>query len=691
MKDVLKLTDYQFPLNGSVETVKGVGSKRAKLLNKMGIVSLGDVLFHLPRRYEDRRKVKEVAEVIPGQVEIVKGTIAQVTSARARNNMYIIKALLFDGQDSITAVWFNQRYLVRKLIQGKEIIVVGRVKKNFGKLEIHVQEFEEASTSDISRRILPFYPGTAGLSQSLLRDLVAVALKDVELVPDRVPKYLREKYDLPDIQEALRGVHCPMDFTQLERGQKRLIFEELFLHQYYLNRLSQADKSQLSGIAHGKPALLKRPFLETLKFDLTGDQKRVTEEIERDMEQSVPMRRLLQGDVGSGKTLVAILAMLKAISNGYQAVLMVPTEILAEQHFINLLRYLKPIGVCVELLTGNVTSEARKNLFLGISSGEIDILVGTQALIQGQLEFYKLGLVVIDEQHRFGVVQRRLLTEFEPSPDVLVMTATPIPRSLELTFYGDLDLSVIREMPPGRKKILTRYVSEKERPKLYKFIRNNLLAGRQAYLVCPLIEESESLEIAAAEDLAEKLSKEVFPDFRVGLLHGKFKSQEKEQIMNDFRDNKIQILVSTTVIEVGIDVPNANIIVIEGSERYGLAQLHQLRGRVGRGEFQSFCFLLGNPGTQEAKSRIKAMLTSSSGFDIAEKDLEIRGPGDLLGTKQHGLPTFQIADPVRDVPWAVAINQEIKSIQNNGFPVTSEEVKLLDACYEDIFMRFAAN
>ena len=690
MKDILKFNVYNSSLNTSAEAIKGVGPKRAQLLNKMQIETLGDALFFFPRRYEDRRRIKGIGDISPGQVEVVKGTIAEVKTAKAKN-IFIIKATLIDGPKSLTAVWFNQRHLSKTLLTGKDIIVIGKVKQNFGKMELLVQEFEQAGKGQISGRILSVYPSTSGLSQSLLRDIVFVALKDVEQVPDRVPKYFREKYELPGIVEALKGIHLPQDQEQLASAQKRLIFEEIFLHQYYLNRLSQVDKSRLSGIAHSAPSHLKEPFLSSLEFELTADQQRVTAEIEKNMKIASPMRRLLQGDVGSGKTLVAILAILKAISNGFQAAFMVPTEILAEQHYFYLLSSLKDIGVTVELITGNVTGEQRIKILAGVAGGTIDILVGTQALIQGQVQFQKLGLVVIDEQHRFGVVQRSKLTESDPTPDVLVMTATPIPRSLELTFYGDLDLSVIREMPPGRKKIFTRFVSEKERQKLYKFMKESIAAGRQSYVVCPLIEESESLEIAAAEALAEKLRTEIFPEYCVGLLHGKIKSGQKEAVMTAFKNNQIQILVSTTVIEVGIDVSNASIMVIEGSERFGLAQLHQLRGRVGRGSYQSYCFLLGQPFTQEAKARIKAMLANSSGFDIAEKDLEIRGPGDLLGTKQHGLPAFQLADPVRDLQWAVSINKEIKAINSGDFPGSPEELKLLDACCADIFSRFAAN
>lgn len=690
MKDILKFSTYNPGLNLSVESVKGVGAKRGKLLGRMGIETLGDALFHFPRRYEDRRRIKRISETVPGQVEVIRGTIAQVETTKARK-VYIIKALLVDGQAQMTAVWFNQRHLLKRLTKGKEIVVVGKVQQKFYQSEVLVQEFEEASEGNLSGRILPVYPGTTGLPQSLFRDLAEAAIKHVTEIPDRVPGFLRQKYHLPEISQALECLHCPEDFEQLEASRKRMIFEELFLHQYYLSRRSQATKSSTPGVAHTKPNHLKSPLLQSLEFGLTCDQARVTQEIENDMENPVPMRRLLQGDVGSGKTLVAILAMLKAVSNGCQAAFMVPTEILADQHHIYLVSRLEGLGVKVKLLTGNVTGAARKDILAGVAQGTVDILVGTQALIQGQIMFHRLGLVVIDEQHRFGVVQRMQLTDLEPSPDVLVMTATPIPRSLELTFYGDLDLSVIKEMPPGRKKIFTRYVAEKERHKLNKFLKDSIEEGRQAYVVCPLIEESETLEIAAAEDIAQKLSTEVLPEYRVELLHGKMKSNEKEQIMREFKDKKISVLVSTTVIEVGIDVPNATIIVIEGCERFGLAQLHQLRGRVGRGPLQSFCFLLGNPATEEAVARLKAMLASNSGFEIAEKDLEIRGPGDLLGTKQHGLPAFQIADPVRDVHWAAVINKEIKAMEADGFQGSPEELQLLDACCGDIMERFAAN
>lgn len=690
MKDILKFSEYSPQLDVAVESARGVGAKRGKALRRLGIETIGDALFHFPRRYEDRRRIKSISETVPGQVEVVKGTIEQVQTTKTRK-VYIIKALLVDGQTKITAVWFNQRHLLKRLTKGKEIVVVGKVQQNFNQFEILVQEFEEASQEKISGKILPVYPSTTGLPQGLFRDLVGIALEHVTDIPDRVPEYLRQKYHLPDISSALTCVHSPEDFEELEHGQKRLIFEELFLHQYYLRNRSLGTESKDPGIAHIKPNHLKLPLLQSLEFGLTDDQLKVTQEIETDMEAAVPMRILLQGDVGSGKTLVAILAMLKAVSNGCQAALMVPTEILADQHYFYLVSKLEPLGVRVVLLTGNVTGEARKEILSGVTQGTVDIIVGTQALIQGQIVFHRLGLLVIDEQHRFGVAQRMQLTDLDPSPDVLVMTATPIPRSLELTFYGDLDLSVIYEMPPGRKKILTRYVSEKDRDSLSKFMRDTLKEGRQAYVVCPLIEESETLEIAAAQDIAEKLEQEVLPEYRVQLLHGKMKSTEKEQIMRGFKDNKIDVLVSTTVIEVGIDVPNATIIVIEGCERFGLAQLHQLRGRVGRGPLQSFCFLLGHPTTEESVARIKAMLASNSGFEIAEKDLEIRGPGDLLGTRQHGLPVFQIADLVRDINWTAAINQEIKAIEADGFPGSPEELQLLDACCADIMEGFAAN
>jgi ATP-dependent DNA helicase RecG len=576
MKDILKYNAYINGLNTSVESLRGIGAKRAQLLRKMGIETLGDVLFHFPRRYEDRRRIKEIGEVSPGEVEVVRGTIMDIKGGRARNT-YIIKARMRDsaGKKTMTAVWFNQRHLLGRLKRGSDIVLVGKVRNSFGELEISVREFEETGKGLLSGLILPVYPSTEGLPQRIMREMVSRALKGVGLIPDRLPEYLREKYELPGIARALKGVHQPENFKELECARNRMIFEELFLHQYCLRSLSLGDKSNLSGISHGKPNYLKQRFLDLLEFDLTEDQKRVTQEIEKDMESPSSMRRLLQGDVGSGKTLVAILAMLKAISNGFQTALMVPTEILAEQHYFYLLKKLESTGVNVSLLTGNITGNKRREILEGVADGSVNILVGTQALIQGQVNFQKLGLVIIDEQHRFGVVQRMKLTELNPRPDVLVMTATPIPRSLELTFYGDLDLSVIREMPPGRKKILTRYVAEKDRNKLYRFMKESIAEGRQAYVVCPLIEESESLEIAAAEKLTGELEK-VFRDYSIGLLHGKLKPDQKEAVMEEFKNNQIDILVTTTVIEVGIDVPNANIIVIEGAERFGLAQLHQL-------------------------------------------------------------------------------------------------------------------
>lgn len=689
MKDLLKCLRYESELDIPVSNLKGIGEKRAKHLERMGIEVLGDALFHFPRRYEDRRTILSVSQVVPGEVQVVRGTIKQVSAARGRNT-HIIKAMLSDGEHDMTAIWFNQRHVMKRLNPGQEIVVIGKVKLNFGRLELSVQEFEDPGCSRFSGRIVAVYPSSAGLPQRIIVDTISRGIRSAGSVPDRLPVYLRKKYSLPGIEDALKGIHFPKDFNEVRQAQKRFIFEELFLHRFCLSRRSLSHRYEKGGIAHVRPNFLKDSLIDLLDFPLTADQRKAISEIEADMARPVPMSRLLQGDVGSGKTLVAIAAMLKAISNHCQAALMVPTEILAEQHYLYLLEKLKGLDVRVELLTGNVTGEQRKRLLGDLEEGAVNILVGTQALIQGQLPFKRLGLVIIDEQHRFGVMQRTRLTEFTPTPDVLVMTATPIPRSLELTFYGDLDLSVIREMPPGRKKILTRYVAEKERGKLYKFMDESIAAGRQAYVVCPLIEESESLEIAAAEQLAEKLEM-IFPSYNIGLLHGKLKSDQKEEIMRAFKDRKIHILVSTTVIEVGIDVPNATIVVIEGAERFGLAQLHQLRGRVGRGPFQSYCFVLGKISGGEARARIGALVKYSSGFDIAEKDLEIRGPGDLLGSKQHGLPGFHIADPVRDLSWVIRAHEEVKSVESGKMPCTPGELQLLDGCCKDILSQFAAN
>lgn len=689
MKDILKFTGYQGELGKPVSSLKGIGEKRAKHLEKMGIFLLGDALFHFPRRYEDRRNILEVSQVSPGYVQVVRGTIVEVSSARVRST-YITKARLTDGVNSLVAVWFNQRHVANRLKSGKEIVVIGKTRMSFGKLELYVQEFEAAGCGELSGRIVAVYPGTTGLPQRNIREIILAAWKEAEKIPERLPKHLLNKYSLPEIKDALQAIHFPVDFDHLLEAQKRFVFEELFVYQLCLNRHSRAAREDKPGISHRKPNSLKTAFLESLEFQLTGDQIRVVSEIEEDMERPVSMRRLLQGDVGSGKTLVAILAMLKAVSNGFQSALMVPTEILAEQHYLYLLARVQGLGVRVELLSGAVTGEKRQKLLNDLAEGAIDILVGTQALIQDKVQFKKLGLVIIDEQHRFGVTQRTRLTDFSPSPDVLVMTATPIPRSLELTFYGDLDLSVIREMPPGRKKILTRFVADREREKLYRFMRDTIARGQQAYVVCPLIEDSEVLEIAAAEKLAEDLKKE-FPEYSVGLLHGRLKTKQKEEIMGDFKIGRINILVSTTVIEVGIDVANASIIVIEGVERFGLSQLHQLRGRVGRGPYQGYCFLLGKLATAESKARVTAMVKYSSGFDIADKDLEIRGPGDLFGTKQHGLPGFTLADPVRDIAWVVKVHQEVKALEAGAFTCSPREKQVLDEVCRDIFTQFAAN
>ena len=689
MKDILKFSRYTASLGTPVSSLKGIGEKRAKLLEKMGIDMLGDALFHFPRRYEDRRTILGISQVSPGDVQVVQGTIAEVSAVRARNT-HIIKARLSEDSHSLTAIWFNQRHVMKRLKPGKDIVVIGRVKMNFGKLELYVQEFEEAGCGWLSGRIVAVYPSTAGLPQRSIREIISNGIREAGSIPERLPEYLRGKYFLPGIAESLYGIHFPADFSQLHKSQKRMIFEELFLHQFCLSRFSRASREEKPGIAHLGLNRLKEDFLDSLEFQLTEDQQKVISEIERDMEQPLSMRRLLQGDVGSGKTLVAIIAMLKAAANGFQSAFMVPTEVLAEQHFFYLRTRLQGLEVRAELLTGTVTGENRKKILADLAAGSIDILIGTQTLIQANVQFKNLGLVIIDEQHRFGVMQRTRLTDITPSPDMLVMTATPIPRSLELTFYADLDLSVIRQMPPGRKKIVTRYVAEREREKLYKFMQDIIASGQQAYVVCPLIEESEALEIAAAEKLAGQLER-VFPGFSVGLLHGKLKSGQREEVMGNFKIGKIDILVSTTVIEVGIDVPNASIIVIEGAERFGLAQLHQLRGRVGRGIHQSYCFVLGKLVTPESKARISAIVKYSSGFDIADKDLEIRGPGDLFGTKQHGLPGFSIADPVRDIHWVEKIHLEVRSIERGEIPCRPEELQLLDANCRDIFSQFAAN
>ncbi|MDE0685100.1 MAG: ATP-dependent DNA helicase RecG [Candidatus Poribacteria bacterium] len=685
------LTSLDF-LSEPLQYLKGIGPRRAAmLLAELNIETVGELLAYYPRDYIDRSKMVEIYRVgraEDDEPETIQGKVVNHTSSPTAKGKRIGKISIYDGTGVALLVNFGRRIGIMKslLPVDTEVVVSGKFSRRYNEIQATDYEFELFEEDNLihTNRIVPKYPLTAKLTAKMLRMWMRTALDTYgEQIPEILPLELRQRQRLIDRQSAINEIHFPTSEAHRKAAQKRLAFEEFFLLSVGME-LKKDRKISQEGIAfqvgtetQGNTPTLLRDFIASLPYELTGAQKRVFGEIQNDMRQKNVMNRLIQGDVGSGKTVVAAMALLRAIENGYQGALMVPTEILAEQHYYNLSEMFESLHkdtphadnekINVVLLKSDLPKAEREEALAAIADGTADLIVGTQALIQEGVDFHRLGLVIIDEQHRFGVMQRATLRNKVGNkalpPDVLVMTATPIPRTLALTLYGDLNVSVIDEMPPGRQTIKTYWIKEKDREKLYGNLRKEIQRGRQAYVVYPLVEESEKLEeLKAATEMAEHLQNAVFPDLRVGLLHGQMKSIEKQEVMAKFNNKHIDILVSTTVIEVGIDIPNATLMVIENAERFGLSQLHQLRGRVGRGEHQSACYLVATPKGDDSYQRIQAMIRTNNGFQIAEADLNIRGPGEFFGTRQSGVPNFKIANIIHDATLLETAKQEAESL-----------------------------
>ncbi|MFA5147667.1 MAG: ATP-dependent DNA helicase RecG [Candidatus Omnitrophota bacterium] len=676
-----------------VRFVKGVGPARAEILKKLDIEAVEDLLYHFPRRHEDRSRFNPINELKEGAHAAVRGEVltSGVRSGRPRfgrgKGMSVYKMAFGDDTGVIYALWFNQPYMQDVFKVGDKVVLYGKVEKNKD-FQMCNPEFEIVNDEDKETihtgRIVPIYPLTEGISQrgmrSVIKNMLDRYLDDVE---EFLPEEVRSGNNLPALRQALFNMHFPESEELRMAAYERVVFDEFFVLQVALAQRRHKIKGLGTGVAHKTGGELIGSFKALLPFKLTDAQERAIADIEKDMASTKPMNRLLEGDVGSGKTVVAAHALVLTVSNGYQGALMAPTEILAQQHFAGLNRLLSPLGVNIVLLTNSVVEDAREDVLRMIEEGRADIVVGTHALIQEGVKFKGLGLSVVDEQHKFGVDQRAQLKQKGINPDMLFMTATPIPRTLAMTLYGDLDLSILDEMPEGRIPSKSYLVGEERREGIYKFIAQEVAAGSQAFIVYPIIKKGKNDDLKAAADMYKKFRDTVFPDLKVGLVHGRLDNAEKERVMSDFKSGKVQILVSTTVVEVGIDNPNVSVMLIENPERFGLSQLHQLRGRIGRGNQRSYCIMISDTGSEVARKRIKALIGSTSGFDIAEEDLQLRGPGQFFGTRQHGLPELRYANLVANVRQLEAARKEAFGLVNSDPGLT----KPGNACLRDMVRR----
>ena len=645
-------------------TIKGIGPGREKQLHKLGITNVTSLLTYFPRSYEDRRTIYRIGELKSGMIGGVVGNVIAVQEKRPRPRLSILEVVIADGTGPLKIVLFNQGYKKNFYKKGQRLYAYGKAEFQYGSMQMNTPQIENLGDGgEPDRGIVPIYALADGVSQFVVRSSVRNWFAANHELQEILPVEVREAHQYMSRYDAFKMMHFPDSSERYEDARHQLAYEELFVMQSGLALLRNKEQCH-KGPKMGPNGDLMAQCIENLPFSLTGDQQRALEDIRIDMEDERPMQRLLQGDVGSGKTVVATLSLLKAIENGYQGALMAPTEILADQHYEGITEVCGNLGITIELLTGSTTKKEKERIYEGLADGSINMIIGTHALIQEGVNFHNLGLVIIDEQHRFGVEQRARLQQKGTYPHVLIMTATPIPRTMTLSVYGDLAVSLIKEMPPGRKPVKTYAVDSSYKERLRTFFGKEMAEGRQVYVVCPLVEESEKLDLQAAEELYLELKEYFYKAYEVGLVHGRMKSSEKDEVMNAFHKGEISLLVSTTVIEVGVNVPNATIMCIEGAERFGLSQLHQLRGRVGRGSHQSYCILVSDSKNDVSQERLKLMEQTQDGFELAEQDLLLRGSGQLFGLAQSGLPDLRVANIIKDIEILVQARKDVLDFAN---------------------------